>query len=308
MKVHHSERIGEFTQILTHFDKEPQSSIERLRSLRSQNREEFEDLAFDWLKSSGDVAGSRLIAGMIMITENRLRQLCDAVFFSNAEALSIVRHLSRPHKKLAYWLVDVGLPMNVDNGTAERVLCLVEAAASREQLDELMSPLMESSNGRVRSKAVLLKAKSGKCPRWAKEMLSDPDPRIGANAVEAMWDAGECAGILEFFREAANENNPRTAVNALVGLIRFGDQEAENTLQALAGNVSPDFRASSAWGMGESGLPVFLPCLQGMLDDLEPKVKLNAVRSMRRISMAMHRTQPIEKQSGKGADLIPVFA
>ena len=289
LRVQNPERIGEFRRLLGS-DQSPHSLKENLGAWRMHNHEEFEDLAFDWLKVEADSSASQLLASMIVVTQGRVRQLCDSVFYSAAEAMSIVRHLARSHGQLAYSLVDIGLAANVDNGTAERVLCLVEAAASKEQMCELMSPFLDNSNSRVRAKAVLLGTKSSMNPRWAGPLLLDPDPRIAANVVEGLWDADDRQDILAFFQEAAKEDNPRTVANALVGLIRFGDSAAIKTLEDMTKGESADFRASAAWAMGETAFPVFLPCLQVLVGDPEPKVKLNAVRSLRRIHLSLERS------------------
>ena len=91
----------------------------------------------------------------------------------------------------------------------------------------------------------------------------------------------------------------------MVGLIRFGDAEAENIVQRLASHESGDFRASAAWAMGETALPVFLPCLQGMVGDPQPKVKLNAIKALRRINMNMRRTQQLERESRLSIGVMP---
>ena len=288
------ESVGEFQAIITKFDATTKESKQELRRLRQRDREGFEDLAICWLKTAEDCDAARFLSSMIMVTEHRIKQLCNAVLFSGDEATHVVKQLSRHHPSLALWVLDIGLVSNIDNGTAERVLSLVEASADPKQLAELMTPLVNSGNSRIRSKAILLSARGARNPRWAGQLMKDPDRRIGANAVEALWDARASEEILEFFRQATFEDNPRIAANALVGLVNHGDAEAVEQLCELAFRDSPDFRASAAWAMGETGSIEFLPTLRTLLNDHHPKVKVNAIRALRRIQLATATIRAID--------------
>ena len=279
------ESIGEFQAIISRFDASSKESKQELRRLRQRDRESFEGLAICWLKNCEDCDAARFVSSMIMVTEHRIKQFCNAVLFSGDEAIHVVKQLSRHHPSLALWILDIGLVSNIDNGTAERVLSLVETSADPKQLAELMTPLVNSGNSRIRSKAILLSARGARNPRWARHLMKDPDRRIGANAVEALWDAVASEEILEFFRQASLEDNPRIAANALVGLVGHGDVEAVGRLCELALRDSPDFRASAAWAMGETGKMEFFSSLKILINDQHPKVKVNAIRSMRRIQL-----------------------
>ncbi len=291
------ESTGEFQAIIARFDVSTKESKQELRRLRQWDRESFEDLAICWLKTAEDCDAARFLSSMIMVTEHRIKQLCNAVLFSVDEATHLVNQLSRHHPSIALWILDIGLVSNVDNGTAERVLSLVEASSDPKQLAELMTPLVSSGNSRIRSKAILLSARSARNPRWARQLMKDPDRRISANAVEALWDAGASEEILAFFRDASLEDNPRIAANALVGLVGNGDSEAVARLCELALRDSPDFRASAAWAMGETGKMEFFFSLRILMHDKHPKVKVNAIRAMRRIQLdaASIRTTTIRK-------------
>ena len=130
------ESIGEFQAIIARFDVNTKESKQELRRLRQRDRESFEDLAICWLKTAEDCDVARFLSSMIMVTEHRIKQFCNAVLFSGEEATHLVKQLSRHHPSLALWILDTGLVSNIDNGTAERVLSLVEASADPKQLAE----------------------------------------------------------------------------------------------------------------------------------------------------------------------------
>ena len=76
--------------------------------------------------------------------------------------------------------------------------------------------------------------------------------------------------------------------------VSHGDAEAVEQLRELALRDSPDFRASAAWAMGETGRTEFLSTLRTLLNDHHPKVKVNAIRAMRRIQLATATIRAID--------------
>ena len=78
----------------------------------------------------------------------------------------------------------------------------------------LLAHLLEiwSADSRVRSKLTLTVGRLVQNATWLREQLSDPDPRIRANAVEALW-AVEVDSVEELLMMATYDPNPRVVAN-----------------------------------------------------------------------------------------------
>ena len=113
MSIQTPESVGEFQAIITKFEATTKESKQELRRLRQRDCEGFEDLAICWLKTAEDCDAARFLSSMIMVTEHRIKQLCNAVLFSGDEATHVVKQLSRHHPSLALWVLDIGLAETV---------------------------------------------------------------------------------------------------------------------------------------------------------------------------------------------------
>ena len=109
--------------------------------------------------------------------------------------------------------------------------------------------------------------------------MADADPRIRANAVEGLWgiDDAESRSLL---RIVAKDENNRVVGNALLGLYRSGDCEAITALVKMADGVPPNFRATAAWAMGESGDPRFRDALRVLAGADDAGVRKRAAASL----------------------------
>jgi HEAT repeat protein len=111
-------------------------------------------------------------------------------------------------------------------------------------------------------------------------MRSEPDdPRVRANAIEALWGVHSSEAV-SLFRAALSDSNHRVIANALVGLYYH---EAESTLEQmgkLASHSSPLFRAAIAWAFGRIQDPRGAASLQALTEDADPMVRDRAVASL----------------------------
>lgn len=149
--------------------------------------------------------------------------------------------------------------------------------------------LMRHPNPHVRSKAVLMIGKQSRSAQWVRHRLSDTDPRIRANALEALWnvDTAEAKELLESF---IHDSNNRVAGNALLGLYRLGDVNVISEILTLAGHESPLFRSTAAWVMGETGDPRFAETLATMLRESHPVVRKRAFSAIGQLRAALARS------------------
>src|SRR5581483_2076277 len=129
--------------------------------------------------------------------------------------------------------------------------------------------LLRHPNPHIRSKAVLLIGRGNRSPKWIRQRLVDTDPRVRANAAEALWGVGT-EEARDLLHSLVGDSNNRVAGNAVLGLYRLGDCAMITEILELAVHESAMFRATAAWVMGETGDPRFTEALAALLRDPQP--------------------------------------
>jgi hypothetical protein len=126
---------------------------------------------------------------------------------------------------------------------------------------------------------------AGRSVEWARNRLSDIDPRTRANAVEALWGR-DTAYARALLRSAARDSNNRVAGNALFALYSAGEIWTIGELLKMALSEVPRRRASAAWVMGETGDRRFGDALDGLTGDAHAKVRKQAFSALERLRNA----------------------
>jgi HEAT repeat protein len=164
-----------------------------------------------------------------------------------------------------------------------RLLEIIEALDCGQHILKARPVLLAHPDLHVRSKATLIIARASRNADWILRQLLEPDARVQANAVEAVWGI-DTPEIRKVFSAAARSPHNRVAMNALVGLYRQGDVTSiARILAAAEHEYSEPFRASARWAMGETGDPRFLPYLNSAFRTDPPKRRAVAIRALARI-------------------------
>jgi hypothetical protein len=171
-----------------------------------------------------------------------------------------------------------------DSGRAERMLELLPRIAPPARLLPLLDRIMPSSNSRIRSKAWKLYAAASADLGWALKQIDDPDARVAANVVEALWRATQNDQLHKLFLLAANQQRNRVAGNGLVGLFQFNDPGAKEIAERMARHEDASFRATVAWAIGRVYWREGMDLLQELRRDKMEKVRTNAEHSLLRLS------------------------
>jgi HEAT repeat protein len=160
-----------------------------------------------------------------------------------------------------------------------RALEIIEAAERQNVVIPWLRRLTGHRDARVRSKAVYLMCRANGNPMLTVKHLDSSDPRVRANAVEALWGVTSLPArhTLEF---AAKDDHHRVAVNALLGLYRLGVEHAADRLHDLTHHTSPQFRAAAAWAMGQTGDSAFENDLQTLAADTVDAVRTSATAAI----------------------------
>lgn len=239
----------------------------------------------------------QFLAGLLAGYGNLPRVLADPSSMSLREAAELARWIGQIEPtldaRLARWLLR-GQGSRPDPEAADptrilRILDILGSLPASQRTIPALVQLLRHEHPRVRSKAALLAGRSLKSGQWAQQWLTEADPRLRANVVEALWGV-EGPGVVEAFKIALRDPNNRVVGNALVGLYMMGDPTAAELLVEMARHRSPAFRATAAWAMGFLADPQFLPMLSHMLKDPEPLVRRNVLRALARIKKATNQT------------------
>ncbi len=160
-----------------------------------------------------------------------------------------------------------------------RALSLVPALGEYTALFPWLRKLSQHGDERIRSRAVKLlcelRPNSGQIAR----QMQDDDPRVRANAIEALWhsDMAEAGSLL---RVAASDTNHRVVGNALVGLYWQGDPSAFDKIIELCQSPDAHFRSAMAWCLGAIRDERGMPALHNLSKDPSVFVRKRALRGL----------------------------
>ncbi len=167
----------------------------------------------------------------------------------------------------------------------QRILVLLNAVPENSRVLPMLIRLMRHPSASVRSKAALVIGRASKTPQVMEDLLAEPDARVRANAIEALWwmDSAKARLVLE---EASSDSNNRVVGNALLGLYRMGETSAIPKIVRMAVHPKAEFRTTAAWVMEQTGSPRFLPVLARMVRESNPAVRTWVFRAISKLKRA----------------------
>ena len=280
--------------LVRHFDRDADSSRKSIRDLVERDPESFYTGAIEILKEHDDSRGSQFVVAMLASYDLLLRALCDPAF-TREQAIELARAAARVDP-----MTDVGLARRLaDSATApDSAMSADRAGRAMELLAEIsdgtrilpsLMRLMRHSNPYVRSKAVKLVGRGGSV-KWVRGRLAESDPRIRANAIEALWGVDN-EEARELLLAATRDGNNRVAGNALLALYRLGDCSMIPEILKMADHGSALFRSTAAWVMGETGDERFTEVLAKLLRESNAAIRTRAMKSLGRIKAAMAQSR-----------------
>lgn len=295
-------------QLLADFASNPISSAKAIRDIANEEGEGLFDYTLELLKAPEDSRGFRYLLEVLLARKLILTPLYDPGVFSLEEAVRLAKVLSQLDSLLGLSLVNDALA-NSARATPEhleicgiRLIELLEETFEGLEILQAKAVLLRHPNPRVRSKASALFARRIEHKGWTKWLETEPDYRIRANAIEALWGEKR-EWVKDVFLAAARDENNRVAGNAQVGLYLLGAPESIELLVGLASHPNFWFRATAAWAMGRTGDVRFREALTGLLRQPGPVAK-NALHALRLI----HRTQQLPTGDGSPIGTMPVQA
>ena len=276
------------------FNRDAAGSRKLMRDLLDNDRQSFYSSAIEVLKTQDDSPAFQYLATLLATSDLLLPALCDRAL-SREQAVALARAALQADsmagvtlaKRLSESAVSGGSPIHMAD--APRLLEILGEVSGGARLLPEIRRLLRHSNPYLRSKAVLMVGRDSPCVKWVQERLSEPDPRVRANAIEALWgvDTEEARGLLRF---AMYDKHNRVQGNALIGLYWLGDCSVIPDVLKMAGHESSLSRATAAWVMGETGDPRFTEVLAGMLREPGIAVRKRAFAALGRIKAAAAQT------------------
>lgn len=85
--------------------------------------------------------------------------------------------------------------------------------------------------------------------QWLQSCLHDPDPRVRANALEALGSAGGLEGLddPDWLVPFVGDDHPRIRANAVKALLQNKVQSAQQAIRQMLADPRPDHRRSARW-------------------------------------------------------------
>lgn len=292
--------------LVENFDRDAAAGKIRIRELLEQDPQSFQQGVVRLIKSPpSSLRGVHYTVSLLVANNLLLLTLCDqALNLSQAATLARMALQLDP-------MMDVALAKKLADATAlgeplpnaGRLMDILGEISAGNRITSSLMRLWRSSDPQMRSKAVLLIGRSSRSIQWAQSRLAEIDPRIRANAVEALWglDTAEAKVVL---RAAAGDCNNRVAGNALFALYAMGDTTSISDLLKMAASDSPQFRSSAAWAMGETGDPRFSETLGRLMSESSSFVRKRAFAELSRLKAAAKARQGREWRVA--ARLLPV--
>lgn len=209
-------------------------------------------------------------------------------FTSTHQAVRVGRHLARIDPMLNISLLKAiwsDRKLQTNRLAVLRVLTVVSGLEAVSRALPLLIQIARSSNDSfIRAKATLLAAQAQADGRLVREQLKDGNPRVRANAVEALWGAKHPSAV-RIFEEIVRQgtDHHRVLVNAVVGLYLADHQAvAVAKLKSLAQAESPAHQAAVAWAMGFLEDTVFDSTLASLATSSHSGVAKAATRARER--------------------------
>jgi hypothetical protein len=257
--------VQDMAVLLDTFSEKDTSGKQSLQQMLSSDQEAFSRASIRVLANATVSAGARYVVHLLRKHNLLLEALADprGSMEDAVAAARVIPRIGSPLDSDLENLLSATLSRPRSAAQAARVLRLLnllEAASPQPRFYLFHNDLMDYPDSTIRSRSAFLSASTSKSVALVGRLMLDDDPRVQANAVEALWTF-EAADARPLLLTACRSRTARVAANSVVGLYRIGDVSGLRLLFEMARQEDPDRRTSAAWAMGETGDPRFLPFL-----------------------------------------------
>jgi hypothetical protein len=273
--------------LVRNLDRDAVRSKRLIRQLFDHDGAAFLRDAMQVLKSDLESPGAQHLTAVLAENGLLLSALSDPVL-PREKAIALAQTAARidPNIDLALARTLADQVTAADSDLHGRLMEILGVISDGIRIFPSLVRLLRHPNPHIRSKAVLLIGRGNRSPKWLRQRLADTDPRIRANAAEALWGVNteEARDLLQ---SLVRDSNNRVAGNAILGLYKLGDASMIPEIMALARNDSALFRGTAAWVMGETRDPRFTEAVAGLLREPNAVVRKRAFAALGAIRAAM---------------------
>ncbi len=269
-----------FGALVRRFDRTNHESARALRALLTEDPTRFLHSAASLLSEAAESEAHRFVAMLVARNEYALPLLTNSEILSLDSAIAAARRLLPFEPALERKLVKA---LHSESGTAcDRMLNIVAAITPPEHVEAVLSPLVQHADPNIRAAVIPVLTRCTGSLRWALSNVTQADPRTRASAIRALWDV-KSGPVQAVMHRAASDTHPAVAASALIGVYRLGDNAALSALELMSCHADPLFRAAAADAMCATADARFAPTLKRLLQDQEPAVRSQAIRSLARL-------------------------
>lgn len=272
--------------LLNGFSERPAAIRHELKTLAGRDPAGFRENALAAIQNrdgaDGAQDGRRYLAQLLVRSAGLVPWLADPAWCDTERAIAAAKALQEAGISLEVRLdsiLEAHLQDYRGGPIVNRVLDLYVALNWITHALPLRLDLTAHPDPRVRSKAAYVLARAKKDTTGVAKLLVGAEPRVQANAVEALWDAPG-NDVMSVFTAAARSPHARVAANGLLGMYRRGALESVAELFRMARNDDEGRRASAIWAIGQTKDPRFLPFLARRFDEAEGKEKQRIVKAL----------------------------
>lgn len=261
---------------------------DELRRCLEEDRDEFQRCALDLIDGADGRPGYRYLVYLMLSNGMLADLLFDPRRMPIQDAIALARAVARTGALIGNEFSPIlksNLAAPNDPRSPQRILRMLQVLSALAWTETIMlhrQELLSHTDPDVKSKASFVIAQVTKDPAWVMRTLADGDPRVQANAVQALWgvDNPQCRPV---FLAAADSEHNRVAGNGLIGLYRLADVRSIARLLEMADHENPGRRRTAYWAMGETEDPRFLDYLTAEHSWSPPKERASILRALVRI-------------------------
>lgn len=261
-------------------------------------RELADDQAHTSPLPSSESDGREFLRRLVLAEGSILDILCDPDACSLEEAsrlASTFAKMEAPFEALLRRRIPPQLRLE-DEPKTERIIQILAAFAEPRRLATLLSRFLSHPSARVRATVVRLSGSHCFAREWFARVLKDPDPRVRANGVEALWGR-KSDDVKELLTLAGGDPHHRVAANALVGLCLAGDESGRSKIEQMMEHTNAAFQSAACWAAGYVADPAFVPRLTAILNGSKGLTRANALGALAAIRRKQQAASEAETAS-----------
>lgn len=210
-------------------------------------------------------------------------EICDPKRCSTEDAIRVARQrASEDHSydlQIVQFVNSLWMAHTIDMRALDRGLEILGAIASPGRLAGVLRNALAQADPEIRSKAALALNRHADGTAMAEKLAIDADPRVRANAIEALWGR-KTAGVEAILKRALEDRHHRVVANAAYGLYLIDPQRYLVALEVLLEHSKASFRIAAAWMVRKIGDPKNLALLKNLVRDQDSDVRKAAFRTL----------------------------